>query len=323
VSSAIESNVASETMQPSLLGHYRIPDKYFLLELERLVEGRETSSLTPHELFGPLDDDFWVWALTAGRRESDLLRNLLPGFPDEKIQLRTNGASGDVALLDAYLTYRLFRKIYGVYGGELASADAILDFGCGWGRVIRFFLKDVEPERLWGVDANDAVITFCRHQTRSWANFKRVDPFPPIEFDDGIFDLIFCYSVFSHLSEDAHRKWLAEFARILKPGGLLIVTTWDRVFIQRCRELRARPLPFYQTDLQPVFLDTDAWLARYDRGEFCYDSSPEAFGEVARWFGEACIPKDYVLDHWSQRFEILDYLADRSVAKQNVVVARR
>ena len=30
----------------------------------------------------------------------------------------------------------------------------LLDFGCGWGRVIRYFLKDVDPGHLMGTDHN-------------------------------------------------------------------------------------------------------------------------------------------------------------------------
>jgi SAM-dependent methyltransferase len=320
---AMGNSAHTETVQRSLLGHYTIPDKYFLLQFERLLEGRQVSGLTPRELFATLDDDFWVWSLTTGRRKSDMLAEFLPGLPSEEIQLKTNGISGDVALQDGYLMYLLFRKIYVAYRGELGPASGILDFGCGWGRITRFFLKDVEPDALWGVDGNDELIAICRG-TSTWGNFKQIDVFPPTDFPSGTFDLVFSYSVFSHLSEDMHLQWLDEFARILKPGGLLIATTWDREVIERCGRLRdEQGVPFFKSSLAKTFHDTDAWLARYDRGEFCFDSSEEIYGSSSSWHGEACIPKHYVLSNWSPRLEVLDFIDDRSVAPQNVVVARR
>jgi SAM-dependent methyltransferase len=302
---------------------YRIPEKYVLLQLERVLEDRQISGVTPRGLFGSLDDDSWLWALTAGRRESEVLREMLPDLPAEELQLASNGQSGDSALEDGYLVYRLFRRIYEAYRGDLGSAEAILDFGCGWGRIIRFFLKDVEPDRLWGVDVHASQIAACQETTR-WGNFMVSKPFPPIEFAEDTFDLVFSYSVFSHLAEEPQRQWLAEFARILKPGGLLIATTWDRQFIQRCHELRdEQQLRPFEGRLSTIFSDTDAWLARYDRGEFCFDSSAEIYGDLSSWYGEACIPEQYVLNHWSKRLEVLDYVDDRGVLAQNVVVARR
>jgi SAM-dependent methyltransferase len=307
-----------------MIDQYQVPEKFFLLQLERLLNGRNISDLTPHELFGSVDDDFWHWALTAGRRTSGFLEEFLPGLAPEEIQLSTHGTVGDTALHEAYVVYRLFREIYDAYRGDLGSADAILDFGCGWGRITRFFLKEVGPDGLWGVDLWPELIQICR-DTNRWGNFKKTDFFPPIDFADDTFDLVFCYSVFSHFSERSQRQWIDEFPRILKPGGLLIATTRDRAFIEYCRRVRDEPEGSASRNafLAPMFDDADTWLARYDRGEFCWDTSTEVYGDLAPHFGEACIPEEYVRRHWSQRLEILDYIDARNVAAQNVIVARR
>jgi SAM-dependent methyltransferase len=313
--------VSTATSESWLRGAYYIPEKHLLLQAEQLLDGRQTAEATPRELFASVDDDFWAWALSTGRRRSEALSELLPGLPEEELQRQSVGGAGDEALRAGAVIYRTFRRIYEAYRGELASAEAILDFGCGWGRVLRFFLKDVEPDRLWGVDQYKRMIEVCR-ETIHWGNFSLIKPAPPIEFADSTFDLIFCFSVFSHLSEDVHRQWIDEFARILKPGGLLVATTWDRELIERCRDLRKEP-PGSYPGLRRVFLDTDAWLARYDRGEFCFDTSAETYKGTAWFQGETCIPKKYVLEHWSQKLDVLDYLEDRAILNQNIVVAQR
>ena len=49
-------------------------------------------------------------------------------------------------------------------------------------------------------------------------------PLPPLPYADGSFDLIYGVSVFTHLSEEHQRAWLPELRRILKPGGLLLLS---------------------------------------------------------------------------------------------------
>lgn len=47
---------------------------------------------------------------------------------------------------------------------------------------------------------------------------------PPTPYVSGSFDLIYALSVFSHLDEPLQRDWLAEFRRLLRPGGLLVLS---------------------------------------------------------------------------------------------------
>jgi hypothetical protein len=70
-----------------------------------------------------------------------------------------------------------------------------------------------------------------------------------------------------------------------------------------------------------AFLDADGSLSAYDGGEFCFSSH----GEQGRWsfWGEACISKAYVERHWSKIFDICDFIDDRKVCLQSVIVARK
>jgi SAM-dependent methyltransferase len=291
-------------------------------KLDALLGNGRSAHATHQDLFGSVSDEFWLWLHTEGVRVDPRLRQLLPGIPDESIQLQANGLSGDHALRDGMLVYRLVKTIFEAVAGDLGSCRAILDFGCGWGRVTRFLLRDVEAAKVWGVDHYDKSIEICK-QTNRWQNFLQIKPFPPTAFANSTFDLIFAYSVFSHLSEAAQRAWVEEFARLLRPGGVLIATTWDRELIVRCGELRktASALPSFQNHLPTMFTDTDRWLAVYDNGGFCFDTSRESYGEVSSYLGEACIPEQYVVKHWCNRLQLVDFIDDRTVCPQNVIVA--
>jgi SAM-dependent methyltransferase len=56
---------------------------------------------------------------------------------------------------------------------------------------------------------------------------------PPTSFDNESFDAIYAFSVFTHMPGDVQKRWLEEFLRILKPGGLLIFSTHGSCYLSR------------------------------------------------------------------------------------------
>src|SRR6266542_3893503 len=230
-----------------------------------LARGR----LAHDRMFGHLDDDVWFSLNTTAYRRYAILRQVLPSLPDAQTQKNFIGSEGDRALQEAFRAYRLIRRIADRYGRPVTRESRILDFGCGWGRTIRFFMRDVPVTQLHGVDVMPLAIELSK-QTNSWCHFSLVPPLPPSGLPDGAFDVIYLYSVFSHLSEDAHDRWLTEFQRLLRPRGLLFATTWHRDYIERCVSARrGHPRGTHLGSLG-AFQGTEVWLARYDRGEYCH-----------------------------------------------------
>ena len=293
--------------------------------VRRALWRSKRAGTSPTNWFSGVDDEEWMWlhgSKTIKLRPT--VASLLPGLPLTSIQEKYTGSSGFTTLWEGFCVYRLFKRLYEAHVGPIRSSRGILDFGCGWGRTIRFFLKDVAPEKLTGVDHSEEAIQCCK-ETNKWCNFFLIGPRPPTPLASQSFDLIYLYSVFSHLPEEMHWSLLNEFHRLLAPGGLLIATTWRRKFIEHCRALRMDP----ELDKKPAwakwwatdFLDTNATLAAYDRGEFCF----AGYGAESEWsfWGEACIPKAYVEKHWSKIFDICDYIDDDKVCEQSVIVARK
>jgi ubiquinone/menaquinone biosynthesis C-methylase UbiE len=278
---------------------------------------RSGGDVPPDRLFAGVDDDFWYWLIRESYFRPQAFAGLLPGFPEEAIQVRFTGNAGELMLWQAFGAYRLFRTLAAEHGRPL-GAGPVLDFGCGWGRIIRFFLKDVSGNDLYGVDVNADVIEICRRHDR-WSRFAVVSPSGPLAFPDASFDLVCAFSVFSHFAEDVHALWLAEIRRVLKPGGLLIATTRPRDFIeQSALDRLRRPFSRHPESIAGMFTDTRRWLTAYDAGQYCYEPLPNMVG-----WGEACIPKPYVLSQWTASFTILDYVDDPRRCAQNVIVARR
>lgn len=99
-----------------------------------------------------------------------------------------------------------------------AARPRVADWGCGLARVLRHL-----PARyaLTGFDYNPAAIEWCAAHVPN-ADFRVNALAPPLPAADGAFDALYALSVFTHLSEEGHRAWIAEIARVLAPGGVFL-----------------------------------------------------------------------------------------------------
>ncbi|HWZ86736.1 MAG TPA: class I SAM-dependent methyltransferase [Thermoanaerobaculia bacterium] len=115
-----------------------------------------------------------------------------------------------------------------------------LDFGCGCGRVARWMGGAPPVVRLAGVDVDAAQVRWAsRHLA---GRYSLMQPAPPLPFGAESFDVVYAVSIFTHLDEHAQFEWLAELARVLRPGGLLIATTHGPELSRGCPGLTAADL---------------------------------------------------------------------------------
>ncbi|MEG4441140.1 class I SAM-dependent methyltransferase [Microcoleus sp. AT9_B5] len=247
----------------------------------------------------------------------------LPGFPPDEIQRNTVGSSGKLALGEGFNFYSEIKRYAATLGRPLTRDSHILDFGCGWGRMIRFFLKEVVADNLYGIDVDPAMIDICVNTVRQ-GNFSVVKPEPPTQFSNNSFEVVYAYSVFSHLSEPVHIKWVEEFSRILKPGGILIVTTQARRFIEFCRSLRDQNHESgWYNGLANSFLDTEAAFADYDNGKFLYSATGGGAARPASFYGEAVISPEYIKREWTKYLTFCDFVDDPAKFNQAVIFMQK
>ncbi len=103
------------------------------------------------------------------------------------------------------------------------QGEKILDLGCGNGR----FSEIVgDKANYYGVDVSEKLVEIAKKKYPN-KNFLVSQPLT-LFFKNNFFDKIFCLAVLHHLPSKKNRKdFLKEIKRILKPGGLLILTVWD------------------------------------------------------------------------------------------------
>ncbi len=151
-----------------------------------------------------------------------------------------------VKLPPDYLLYESFALDYSAYyhGGRESAKDlfdyfskyksqndlAVLDWGCGPGRIIRH-LPDLFDSgcRFYGSDYNSKSINWCSENIPE-VEFSRNNLTPPLNYSNNIFDIVYGISIFTHLSKEMHFAWISELKRIVKKGGIILLTTAGKAF---------------------------------------------------------------------------------------------
>jgi len=265
-----------------------------------------------------LTDEEWLAAVIRSIEEPIFAELPLPGVPPADIQIRSNGLAGAENLRFAFDFYKLLKGYLARLDRNLAADSRVLDFGCGWGRILRFFLKDVPGDNLYGIDIDDVGIETCR-QLMKYGSYSVSHTHPPTHFPAEHFDLVYAYSVFSHLPEDLCLAWVVELSRVLKPGGVLVVTTLGRSFIDVCQRLRetAELDAQWKQDAAESFEDAAAAHAAYDGGQLLFSPHPSPT------YGMTLIPKGHVQQRWKDTLELCDFLDDPAVLPQAIIVRRK
>lgn len=250
----------------------------------------------------------------------------IPGYPPEQLQVNTTGLSSAAALRQAYAFRENVLDALDRAGTPLGRDSTVLDFGVGWGRIARVFMGDVPLRNIHGIDVDPEFVALTTAAFGT-GNFSVCPPFPPTRFADGEFDLVFAYSVFSHLSEAACLAWMEEFRRILKPGGMVVFTTRHESFFDYLAVLAAGPTDGpYQAALGRLFPDIDAARAAYRRGEIVHDSSQGVGGGGPRdssFYGETWIPEAYARTAFGDGFEFVAGYFDPAKYDQACFALRR
>jgi 2-polyprenyl-3-methyl-5-hydroxy-6-metoxy-1,4-benzoquinol methylase len=96
----------------------------------------------------------------------------------------------------------------------------ILNVGCGLSQILRRIAPEHE---VYGVDIDERNIEASRLAFPQFAERFQLCSANSLDFPDSTFDVVFATEVIEHVLDT--QKWLAELARVLKPGGRLHVST--------------------------------------------------------------------------------------------------
>jgi SAM-dependent methyltransferase len=127
----------------------------------------------------------------------------------------------------------LIRSLLAEHGSPVEELGALLDWGCGCGRVLRHW-ADLAATEISGCDINPRMVAWC-NKNLSFVDAAVNDLSPPLPYADASFDLVYAFSVMTHLSEELQHEWIEECRRVLKPGGYFLFSTLGQYYASRER----------------------------------------------------------------------------------------
>ncbi len=125
---------------------------------------------------------------------------------------------------------------------EYVKGKTVLDIACGEGYGSN--LLAATAEKVMGVDIDNDVITNATAKYRHPNLSFHQGPAEQIPFADNHFDVVVSFETLEHATE--HEQIFSEIKRVLKPGGLLIISTPDKKYYT---DLPGYNNPFHKKEL--------------------------------------------------------------------------
>lgn len=266
--------------------------------------------------FRDVSDDQYFYLLMQSVESRYVEGVTFPGFPDDQIQSTFVGSTGRQALFEAHEFWRLLKTTAAALGRPLGPDTRALDFGCGWGRYLRFLNKDVSSASLFGVDVHSEVLEVCARLGVP-GQLRLIEPVGTLPFPDASIDLAMAYSVFTHLPEDVHLHWARELTRVTKPGAAMFITTQPRRFLEYVRNVAPLSSSPWHQRLAVFAPASEENLAAFDAGRFVFLPT-----EKTPYYGDAVVPKAWIAEHWAG-WRVCEYIDESLRFLQAVVVLQR
>lgn len=226
-------------------------------------------------------------------------------IPPEDIMM---GYQGNIPyyLQNGLETAQLVRTTLTRHGLNFGPETRVMDWGCATGRVLRHFREEAQLGEFWGVDQYAPCMLWAKQYLSPPFKFLTGSAIPHLPFEDNSFDAIYGISVMTHL-EHLTDQWLMELRRILKPGGLCLLSAHTEASLGQ-----------FRTHFWPPWLDREFDQALLRDSNFCVVPGKGDWAVTYVFYRE-----DYLQQEWGQYMEIIDMLPAQVPYAQTGVLMRK
>jgi SAM-dependent methyltransferase len=125
---------------------------------------------------------------------------------------------------ELYLVH-LFHTLTYHFAEPFTEGRRVLDYGCGSGYGSARIAS--KARSVTGVDVSAEAVAYAQaHYTQPNLDYRVIEPDKPLPFEAGAFQTVLSFQVIEHVSDPD--LYLREIARVLEPGGTLVMATPDR-----------------------------------------------------------------------------------------------
>jgi SAM-dependent methyltransferase len=262
------------------------------------------------------------WVQSIGVSKEPELAAHVPPLPPLELRHITAATEPEVFLwtgfVDLSTLLELFQQHHRLPAGE---ARRVLDFGCGCGRMTRFFPPKQDRWIGYGSDINPDHVAWCRDHLPSVTTFLNGSA-PPIATEDASMDFVYCLSVFSHLPDGQARAWFAELARVIRPGGILLITTHGKGALDTIAGSTRHQEMFVLTADRAREISAQLDGAGYVLE--AYQQDVVDLAKAADGYGNCFVNEQHVRDEWAKPyFDFCSYLPIGLRGWQDISIMRR
>jgi SAM-dependent methyltransferase len=225
-------------------------------------------------------DDFGEVLLSMPDSEYPKLSRLLPAMASDEVQRNWTGNHGLALLQQTTGFVRALSYHFTRVTGRNLDDSSVLDFGCGYGRIARLLYYFTVEEKIFGVDPWDQAIELCKESSLG-TNFFVSDYLPAfLPLGERKFDLIYAFSVFTHLSYRAMTTSLSTLRNYIADDGMLVITI--------------RPVEYWEHDIETSPEQKDALTVLHRQEGFAFNphNREPIDGDVT--YGDASMTLDWI-----------------------------
>lgn len=270
-------------------------------------------------IMGP--DKIIEWLHSVGVSTIRELAAFVPAFPPVELRRLVAAAEIEIFLWTGLVDLANIMELYRCHQQAKSARPRVLDFGCGCGRMTRFFCHSSESWSVTGSDVNPQLVDFCKENLNGVSTSLN-DLTPPLPFAEQSFDLAYSLSILTHFREEYASAWLTELGRVVAPNGILIVTTHGYPALDVIKGSKQHHEMFQMTPERVQEIQKD-----FATSPFVFQRYTDNVLEVAKAgaeYGNTFIHPDYISRNWNnEQFVVRQHIPGGLCGWQDIVVLQR
>lgn len=154
-----------------------------------------------------------------------------PSSTDTVRDMYEQTADGYAEMMDTEIALPVYADALGRLRERIGKTPGtLIDVACGSGHMLSMYHDRYDPERpLLGIDLSPRMVAIAEQKLGPGAQVLIGDMRDLSAVGTGTAAALLCFFALHHLDSEGIRMALREWHRVLRPGGQLLVATWEGV----------------------------------------------------------------------------------------------